>query len=192
MGPSKEEIKKLIDSTASALQSGAELARSDKDIENAFRQELSLFLMYLSASDGEIKLSEATAISDLCGINLTPQQLATIIRENDIYSTEFENKAPICLRIAVVIDNYLYENHLFALLGADDVDLAMALITAYKAAAVYLIKADNDIDNNELSDMQIYVNMLEDYYNENSSRCKVSVSGFTKNMSGVSVPPKKQ
>lgn len=196
---SKEQLKELIDKCCQAIQQGGVILGLDAEFDTAAKMELAMFLMYLSASDGEIKWSEASTISYLCDLDLTPQTLAAFIQEKNIYSTEFENKAPVTLQMAITVDNRLYESKAIDVTD-EDMDLPKALINAYEIAANYLINADGDAAANELADLQIYLNTMNEYYTENTVRNKASVSGITKNTSssvaapaksGVSAPQKR-
>lgn len=189
---SKEQLKELIDKIGQAVQKGAEVLeiKTDVDFESATKAEIARFLMYLAASDGEIQWSEASCISYLFDLNFSPQTLATFIRENNIYSTEFENQAPATFKFAVGIDNKLYESNVKEITDAD-YDLPKALISVYQMAANFFINVDGDEAANELADLKIYLNMMNSYYDENTARNKESVSGFSKNTaSGVTAPTK--
>ena len=182
----KYELKELIDSMAEAVESAGSAMGLDGSAGNAAKFELAMFMMYLSASDGEIQWSEASTISDLCDLNLTPQSLSNFIRENNIYSTEFENKVPVTLQIMVTMENKLLE-----IKSADEIaDVSSLVINTYKTVAEFLMNADGDEDDNEKKDCQIYIDMLENYVSNNATRRKASVSGFVKNSGGVSAPTK--
>lgn len=182
----KQEIKKLIDSLASAVDNIGSLVGVEEVSGKAVKLEMAMFMMYLSASDGEIGWSEASMISDLCEVNLTPQNVGKIIRENNIYSTEFESRVPITLKIVITMDNKLLEMGM----GDDLPDVPTVVVDTYKAVAETLINADGDADDSEQTDCHIYLDMLEDYVNNNSVRRKASVSGFKKNSGSVSAPTK--
>ena len=182
----KQEVKHVIEQMATTVETAASTLGVNEGAGNAAKFEIAKFMMYLSASDGEIQWSEASMISDLCGLNLTPQTLGTFIREQNIYSTEFESKVPVTLQIMVTMDNKLIELNL-----ADDVpETAGLILNTYKLAAEMLMNADGNIDSNEQADYQIYLNMLENYVNNNAVRRKRSVSGFMKNSGAVNVPTK--
>ncbi len=186
----KYEIKKLIDSMAEVVRRiGVETGlqkSSDAGLDKIAKFELAQFLMYLSASDGKISWSEAKMISDLCDLELTPQTVGDFIRENNIYSTEFEEKVPVSIQLFVTMDNKFVE------MGMQDEvsDVFDTVIDTYNYAADFLIKSDGDEDYMEDSDRDIYINMLKDYVNNNSSRRKKSATGFTKNSGNISVPTK--
>ena len=158
----------------------------DVQVGKIARFEVGKFLMYLSASDGEIKWSEASVISTLCELDLSPERIGDFIRENNIYSTEFENTVPTTLQLIVQVDNIQYENKTMK----EDIDGPQLLINLYKWAAEYFVASDGDVDVNEETDTHIYISMMEDYINNNSTRRKSSVLGFSKNSGGVSAPVK--
>ena len=182
----KYEMKNLINTMAEAVENAGSTMGLDDGAGNAARYELAMFMMYLSASDGEIQWSEASLISDLCDLNLTPQTLSNFIREHNIYSTEFENKVPVTLQMMVAMDNKLLEMKL-----SDEIpDIPSIIVGTYKTVAEMMMNADGDENYNEKNDCQIYTDMLENYINNNSARRKTSISGFTKNSGGISAPTK--
>ena len=90
----KEQLKQLINAMGKTVCSASELLGIDTDASNICKTELAMFMMYLSASDGEIKWEEAMMISELCDLSLSPNNISTFIRENNIYSTDFEKTVP--------------------------------------------------------------------------------------------------
>lgn len=152
---------------------------------DAVRMEIAMFMMYLSASDGIIQWDEAKAIGEICGLgSLTPSKLGGFIRDNKIYTTEFENKVPLSLTIMVKVDNVLSENEDFD----TDASASAALISTYKTVGQALILSDGDADENEINDYNIYIGMMEKYREENYVGAQNSASGFSKN--GVVAPNK--
>ncbi|MCD8190081.1 MAG: hypothetical protein LUD78_07660 [Clostridiales bacterium] len=182
----KNELKTIIDKMAEMMDSVGKAVGVKEGTGKAFKGELAMFLMYLSASDGEIKWDEASVISDLCDLNLTPQSIGDFIRKNNIYSTEFESKVPATLDLIVKADNLLIKMNMDNGLS----DVPNLVISTYKYAAEQLIMADGTADANEHNDCKIYIDMMERYVRNNSDRRKSSVSGFTKNTGGVSAPTK--
>lgn len=186
----KYEVKKLINSMAEIIRKiGVETGlqkNSDTSLDKIAKFELAQFLMYLSASDGEIQWNEAKMISDLCDLSLTPQTIGDFIRENNIYSTDFEKKVPVSIQIFITMDNKIVE------LGKEDEipDVLDTIVDTYNYAAEFLINSDGDEDYSENSDRDIYINMLRDYVNKNSLRRKKSIYGFVKNSGNVSAPTK--
>lgn len=177
-------LKELVDNMCEAVETLGVKGGLEAGIGNAARLELGMFMMYLSASDGTIEWDEARTISEICNLNLTPNELGQFIRENNIYSTEFEAKVPVTFQLIVTGDNKLAEMGI-------DVSGSDAMLATYKAVGEALIKSDCDVDDNEVKDYKIYINMLEEYRDKNISGKKNSVSGFTKNGSQSVVAPSK-
>ena len=182
----KSEIKMLVNSMVNAVRTLGEIAGLDADAGEGAKNELAMFMMYLSASDGEIKWDEASWISELCDLNITPQTLGDFIREQNIYSVEFENKVPTTLQLVVEVDNKLIEMGM-----KDEVpDGAALIIDTYRNVGTSMMESDGDIDDNEENDFKIYIDVMESFVSQNSVRRKQSTSGFTKNAGGVVAPTK--
>lgn len=78
------QLKELVDNLCDAIDTlGANTSLPD-GTGKAARMEMGMFMMYLSASDGQISWDEAKIISDICELNLSPNDLGKFIRENNI------------------------------------------------------------------------------------------------------------
>lgn len=177
------QLKELVDNLCDAIDTlGANTSLPD-GTGKAARMEMGMFMMYLSASDGQISWDEAKIISDICELNLSPNDLGKFIRENNIYSTEFEQKVPVTLQIMVQADNAL-------LAAGNNTSGSKAMIGTYKAVGEALIKSDGDVDDNEVNDYKIYINMLEEYRDNNYNGASGGATGFVKKGGSVSAPTK--
>ena len=175
------ELKELIDSICSAIEAAVKsIPEIGQDGGDALaRIDIAKFMMYLSASDGEIKWEEAEAISFYCGLDITPNTLGQFIRENNIYSTEFESTAPATLQLLVLLSNAL-----------DNPEISEGFITTCNEIGKQLILSDGYVNDNEVSDYNIYINMMERYLDENLDSRKSVISGFVKPGGSVSAPSK--
>lgn len=183
----KHDVKRLINGMVSVLDTAGSTMGVKDGAGDAARYELAMYMMYLSASDGEIGWSETSLINDLCDLSLTPQTLGQFIREQNIYSTEFERKVPLCLQMLIAFENKLIEMNMLT----DDIpDASETVLSTYKIVGQMMVNIDDDVDDNEQSDYRIYLSMLEDYVNKNALRRKKAITGFTKNTGGVSAPTK--
>ena len=66
-------------------------------LKNCIQVELLSYLMYLSAADGKIAWQESAFIRDYMEYNLTTDEIHQFIVEEQIYSTEFEEKVPLSM-----------------------------------------------------------------------------------------------
>ena len=178
------DVKNLIEAMAGSVEAAGRHLGLEADVKQGTKIELAMFMMYLAASDGEISWSEASLIGELCDLDLTPQSINSLIQENNIYSTEFENKAPLSLRMMITLDNNLLAQ------GIEIKDCTPIVIDTYEAIAKHFMKIDGSIDESEESDCHIYLNMLKRYADENQDRRKRSVHTFSKNTGSVSAPVK--
>ena len=106
-----------------------------------------------------------------------------VIREQNIYSTEFEQKIPLTFQVVVKCDNLLWDNGKRSECSAD---LALKL---YKAAGEELLATDGNVDANERQDFNIYINMLKNYINQNDKfkQNGAIYTGLTKNQHGFQI-----
>lgn len=130
-------------------------------VKELLRLEVARFLMYLSASDGQILQEEVEFVSEYLGEveeELTPESVNELIKENNIYSREFENTAPMILRFTVMADNKAYEAGEFA----DSMPSEM-LVDMFKSIGQDFIACDGDVDEQELADWETYMKTLNNY-----------------------------
>lgn len=189
----------LIDAMATLVSAAVQPLHlnSDVDPDKIARFDFSQFFMYLSASDGTIKDEEAQFINDVCGLDeiaFSSKAIAQIIREHNLYSTEFENEAPLGLQLLVAFDNKVVD----AGKQYEVSDGTKPYIETMESIGRLFIQIDGNVDSNKESDLKIYINSLHRYVNLNSKRYN-STTGFIKNtgsfpdgnQNGVAAPKKK-
>jgi len=135
--------------------------RGNKSTRQILELDLMAYVMYLSASDGHVSSSEARYVGDIVGCYVAPDQLANLIKENDIYSTEFEQRPPISLQIFVRQDKLL-----IAAGKGGDKTASEILCDVFGMIGVDVIKSDNDIAANERADFEIYFKMMKKYIDQ--------------------------
>jgi hypothetical protein len=182
------QLKHLVDVMCGIMESFGKDHGLDSGVGDAAKFELASFMMYLSASDGTIRWEEASVISELCDLALTPETLGDFIRKHNIYSTEFEKKVPLSFQMMVDLDNAIIK----AGVSPDEATGSSGLLDVYKAVGGELIQSDGDIHDNEVSDYNTYIEMLEEYRAKNFIGDESKTTGFVKNSgaSSVSAPPK--
>lgn len=181
------QLKHLVDVMCGIMEDFGVDHGLDSGIGDVAKYELASFMMYLSASDGNIRWEEAQVISELCDLSLTPESLGDFIREHNIYSTEFERKVPISFKMMVDIDNAIID----AKNDSADATGSSGLLDVYKAVGAELINADDDVHENEINDFNIYISMLEEYRAKNYKGDKSKTTGFVKNGTSSVIAPSK-
>lgn len=157
----------------------------DVDIRDIVKMELLQMAMYISASDGTIAYQEARVMSEYLDTPITPQQINEVIREHNIYSTEFESSVPVCFQIFVAADNMIDKAGM-----GPEVTSSELLLKLFMGIAHEVAMADGNIDPQENEDWNIYSGTIKRYLDENLNRRKEGVkTGITKN-SGVTAPKK--
>lgn len=175
-------VKKLVDKLADVMRdavrvTGLEKLFGDNDPGQLMVMELTLYAMYLSASDGEISEEEAQQMGENFGFELSPEQIGSFMRKQNIYSTEFEKKVPLSMQLFVAIDNALHEKNL-------DKDMermsSQVLYEAFEAVGNTIIMADGLADEQEKEDSRIYLGMLRKYMDDHLVDSKNPAKGFKK------------
>ena len=141
---------------------------TNKTLRDCVRFELCSYLMYLSAADGKIAWQEAEFIRDYLGYDLQTDEINQFIVENQIYSTDFEEKVPVSMQIFVRADNTIYDQD-----GYIETMSSELLLWIYERLGKEFLACDNDISDNEIRDLTIYLNMLKTYI-ENEAEGKKS------------------
>lgn len=150
------------------------------------RFELAQYMMYLSASDGEIRWEEAKLISEVCQLGFqTPQQVSAFIQENNIYSTEFEESVPLSFKILIQADNKLIDMG-----STNEANICELVVFIYKSLGELLMNSDGSSSTNEETDCNIFISTLEDYAHNNSKRYTSTAYTHSKNYTSVAAPSK--
>lgn len=98
------KLKDMLKKAGATFNALGPLVGVEHEVDKAVYMEIGFFLMYLASSDGEISWDEARFISEIIGLELTPRKIAEIIKEKNIYSTEFESTPPVNFSIVVGLE----------------------------------------------------------------------------------------
>ena len=155
------------------------------DLKEILKLEVLCFLAYLAASDGVISWSESRYISALLDMHMTPDKLNELIKDKNLYSTEFEERVPAIMQIFVAYDNAIYNSQEASDVIGDDGELSDFLFKLYIIVAKGLIEANgrttDAMDENEENDLKTYLGTLKVYIDENVERHQVDiVTGYGK------------
>ena len=160
-----EEIKVIVYKMCNVLEKIGQGMGLEVGTGQAARYEIASFMMYLSASDGKILWEEAKIISEMCDLNLTPESMESFINDQKIYTPEFETKVPPMYELMVSVDNTLFE-------AGETISGSGIMLDTYQTVGAALIKSDDDVDENELTDYNKYLTMMVDYRNANYKGAK--------------------
>lgn len=134
------ELYELADSLDKGPFGLAQNTDSDTTLKKCIQVELCSYLMYLSAADGKIAWQEASFIRDYLDYDLTVDDIHQIIIENEIYSTEFEEKVPLSMKVLVNVDNALYKAN-----GYNDQLGSELLLTLFEGLGKEFLVCDADV-----------------------------------------------
>ena len=163
MNPS---LKELIDVASHLVKKGGEQLGIE-DLDQGFRYELLSFMMYLSASDGKIDTSEAKVIEYYTGISASPQAIREHVRKNNIDSAEYKNTVPHIFQAMINVDNDLYKKKIHVEKYTGEI-----IIEVYIGIANELINADRSVSEIERTDVDVYINNLKKYLNDNLEKMR--------------------
>ena len=124
-----------------------------------FRMDMGNFLIWLAASDGVIKWSEAYFISDCLDQDLAPTSVVAYMRKADICWDEFAQTVPLSFDMSVQIDNQLFEQ-------GQESTVSDTLFNLYLEFGSMIATADGDIDEQEQINYDAYLTMLNSYLDD--------------------------
>ena len=142
-----------IDNTDIGLKN---IGNGKTTLRDILKLDIASFTMYLSASSGRVEWQEANYIGEILDMNLNAEAVSQVIKDQNFYSTEFENKIPLSLQIFVKIDQTLSN-----MLNGQKV--SETLVGIFKMIGMDLISCDNNVTQNERNDINIYISNLEKY-----------------------------
>lgn len=133
-------------------------------LRDCIRTELLCYLMYLSAADGTIAWQEARFIRDYLEYDLTIEDINQLIVQNQIYSTQFEEKVPFSMQVFVKADNTIYE------VGCEtgifsNVSVSELFYSLFEQLGEELLACDGNVSDDEIYDLTKYLDMLKNYIN---------------------------
>ena len=121
-----------------------------------------LFLLYLSASDGELSESEAEFIGSYLGVHYSTDEMRREIRNNNIYSVEFEQCIPLSVKLMVEADNRVVQSGYIESTGC------RMIYDFYKLISQAFLACDNSVTDTELDNMARYLENIKEYINANA------------------------
>lgn len=123
----------------------------------AFRLDLAHFCMYLSAADGRVSGGEVMFFKIALGFDTSIDELIRIIKEEGLYSEEFENRVPLTIGVLKEIEDKLVAR------GIDIAGQTEQFIQFYYEVGCGMIQSDDDLGDNELRDLNIYMDNLYNF-----------------------------
>lgn len=142
---------------------------SGSQLREAFGMELASFLMYLSASDSHIDSEEARFIRDYVGLDLDARVIKQFVIEQELYSTDYAYKVPITLDLLVKVDNAIFDRD-----GKNDDLMSELFYQIYGAIGKEFLACDNDISDEEIEHLSIYLNNIKNFM-DSELKCKKSI-----------------
>lgn len=138
----------------------------DLSLINIFRGDIARFMLYLSASDGNLSPEEAQAFRTITGFTDSVDALIQLIRDHNLYSTAFESTVPMSVKIVTEA-----ERNLLAM-GAKlhpDTTVQALFIDFFESVGGIMLGSDDGVTENEQRDLGIYMNTLRQYMHQNSN-----------------------
>lgn len=167
------QLKKMISSILDLCDSINPHFRGGKtNLREICKVEFVRYTLYLSASDGVIKSEETEFLNTYFGYNMPVAEWVKFIKDNNIYSTEFEENVPLSLIAFVEVDNDIIQKGI----GLDREGLGELLISTFEGIGRELIGSDRDINSQEIEDLNIYMKTLRNYLITNSDRDNIGDS----------------
>lgn len=150
-----EEVYNLCDEIE-RLPIGLEKNGRKGILRRALREELVFFTIYMFCSDGHISRAEAKYLSEVFDVTMTPKQIKQVVQERGIYSTTFENAAPITFKLFVNLDNVLHE-------AGKDTIVSDILIKLYTEIGKQIMECDSYSSENEMKNLNTFLKTLQRY-----------------------------
>lgn len=156
------DIKDCIDSLVDLIKEADGTSNACLDlginlpVDEFVVAELSMFALYLFASDGKITDSEADLFNKIFDKSLSTKEIRQAIIDADIYTHEFESRPPLAQHVAAHSEAYT-----LCILGKR-APVSEQIINLYSLLGQMLIECDADLDASETRDLNIYLTMLDE------------------------------
>lgn len=123
-------------------------------LRDAFRLEVCTFLLYLSAGDGRLTATERDYINDLLDYNYSLDAYADFVKQNHIYSEEFEQKVPVTLQITGNVDQKVKQ------VDPSIPPFVPTIIDFLESVGAEFVCCDGELARQEKMDYHIYISNL--------------------------------
>lgn len=151
----KKTLQQLYILLDTVERNGGKPSGIDASLRNVFQLDLHTFFMYLSAADGKISAEERSFMNYLFDTNMSGQDYVRFIKENNIYSTDFEERTPVTLQVLTDFDKKIPA--LAAIAGKKINPLTPMFLTFYEEAGKVFVACDG-AEQNEVQELQNYIN----------------------------------
>ena len=135
----------------------------EDDSKSVLNADTLLFLLYLSAADGDISSIESHFIEEYLGVHMSTEDMRKTIRDNNIYSIEFERKIPLSVQFIVETDNMIVKN------GKKDSSGCRMIYDYYKLLGQAFIARDNSVNYKEIQNLACYLETIKSFINRNAT-----------------------
>lgn len=126
-------------------------------LRDVLRMDVANYLMYLSASDGQIDPNEVIVYQMITGMRNDADEIREFIEENDIYSTSFGSTVPASLKIAADA-----EYRIFMVTG-ETITFPEQVIRMFEKIGQVIIEADGGVTDSERRDYSTYIETLKEH-----------------------------
>lgn len=150
----KTSLQQLYSLLDTVEENGGKPSGINTSLRNVFKIDLHTFFMYLSAADGKISSEERGFMNYLFDSNMSGQDYVRFINENNIYSTDFEEKTPITLQI---LTNFDKKTQLLAGIVGKSLDPLTPLFLKFYAEAGKVFVACDGTEQNEVRELKNYI-----------------------------------
>jgi len=132
----------------------------DKESKSLLKTDAIMFMLYLAASDGEVSYRESHFIAKYFGVHMSIEDIKETIRENNIYSYEFEKRIPMSVQMMVEADNKIVQA------GTSNSTGCRMIYDFYKLVGQAFLACDNSVGDKETGDLSCYLERIKNYINE--------------------------
>lgn len=149
-------MKDMMDTVTENSNAISALGYGELDMSGGHiaEMEMTQFALYLMASDGVISDDEVEFFECVFDMSVTAEDLKGLIIRYDIYSTEFEQRPPLCFRLAAYAEVFYKAN------GVEDFEVLDSLVDGWLTFGKLLAASDDDVADSEAEDLATYISML--------------------------------
>ena len=140
------EKKRVVDSPSGSMK-----------LRDVLRMDVANYLVYLSASDGQIDPNEVMVYQMITGMKNDAEEIKEFIEENNIYSASFGSTVPASLKIAVEAE------YRIVMVTGETITFPEQVIRLFEKIGQVLIEADGGVTESERKDYNAYIETLKEH-----------------------------
>lgn len=160
-------VKSMIQELYGFASSVARICQMNPEsMKNGLQIEFTLFVLYLAEADGEFTEEERQFLEEYFDFGKTISEWKQFVENSELDINK--PSIPNTFQAFTIADNIRYRNDKMAM------SLPEIYIYGFKIVGELFLGADGEVSENEIEKLSTYINLLQNFYEENTERTNIN------------------